>query len=63
MSEQIRKLLKAKDVQDRLNISRTTLHRRVKSNQIPEPVKINGQNYWLAEIIDEYIASAMGAVQ
>lgn len=63
MSEQIRKLLKAKDVQERLSISRTTLHRRVKSNQIPEPVKINGQNYWLAEIIDEHIAAVMESAQ
>jgi len=63
MSEHVRKLLKAKEVQERCGgISRTTLHRRIKSNQIPPPVKINGQNYWLAEVIDEHISAVVGGV-
>jgi predicted DNA-binding transcriptional regulator AlpA len=53
-------LLKATEVQQRYNISRTTLHRRIKSNQIPAPVKINGQNYWSAEAINEHMNSVIG---
>ncbi len=44
-------------------ISRSTLWRRVKAGQVPAPTKINGQNYWLSEVIDEHILSLFDSQQ
>ncbi len=44
----------------RYSVSRTTLWRRLKAGQIPAPIKINGQNYWLDEVLDEHIAGLFG---
>jgi predicted DNA-binding transcriptional regulator AlpA len=43
-------------------ISRPTLHRRLSSGQIPQPIQINGRNYWSAEIIDKHLSEITGDV-
>lgn len=56
----MKKLLKRKEVCRCYSISRSTLWRRVKAGQIPPPTRINNQNYWLSEHIDEHISNVIG---
>ena len=52
-------LLANGDVLKRLRISRSTLLRRVKANEMPKPVnpsgKPKGRRYWYKTEIDDYV--------
>lgn len=44
------------------SISRATLARRLASCLIPPPLKINGRNYWSAEVIDQHLSELIGGL-
>ena len=56
----MKRLLSAKDVQIAYGIGRTSLWRKVKSNEIPTPVKINGRNYWSSAAVAQHIEAITG---
>ena len=56
-------LYNAKKVLEIYSISRPTLHRRLNAGQIPQPISINGRNFWSAEIIDNHIAEIVGGAE
>lgn len=58
----MKRLLSAKDVQRAYGIGRTSLWRKVKTNQIPPPVKINGRNYWSSSAVNQHIETVIGGV-
>ena len=58
----MKRLLNTKDICLAYNLSRSSLWRRLKANQIPAPTVINGRNYWLADHINDHIESVMGGV-
>ena len=54
------RLLNTRDVLGVYGISRTSLFRRIKTNQVPHPVSINGRNFWSSALIDRHIAELTG---
>ena len=56
----MKRLLTTENVRDAYAISRSSLYRRLKSAQLPPPIKINGRNYWSSEVIDKHIAELIG---
>lgn len=59
MKRNIRKILRMKAVLNRTGLSKTTLWRRVKSDQFPPPVRLGGPDSravgWIAEEVDDWI--------
>lgn len=53
-------LYNAKKILEIYCISRPTLHRRINAGQIPQPISINGRNFWSAEIIDQHLSDMFG---
>ena len=48
-------LIRSTQLCKRLNISKPTEWRWRRAGIIPEPIKINGQNYYLDSVVDELI--------
>lgn len=56
-----RKLIAAQAVKERFGgISHMTLYRWTKSGVLPEPVQINGRNYWNENDIDAVLSKKSG---
>jgi predicted DNA-binding transcriptional regulator AlpA len=56
-------LYNSKKIQEIYSISRPTLHRRLSAGQIPQPIQINGRNYWSAELIEQHLSQLTGGVE
>ena len=48
-------LIRSTQLCKRLNISKPTEWRWRKAGILPQPIKINGQNYYLDSVVDELI--------
>lgn len=57
----MKQLLNSKDMQSTLGCSRSTLCRRIKSPDFPQPVKVHGLNQWPATAVKQYLAQFGGA--
>lgn len=51
------RILRTKQVFDRLGTSRVTLWRYIKAGTFPAPVKIFGRNAWLESTVDTWLAA------
>lgn len=54
-------LLKRRDVQQVVPLSRITLYRRVRARTFPQPVKLGGRLYWRASDVQAWLASLTAA--
>jgi len=45
-------LLKSKQVQARYGIARVTLWRWLRDDKFPNPITVNGRNYWRQEALE-----------
>lgn len=53
-------LLKQTNVENKLDVSRSTLIRMYLRGQFPAPKKIGGKNFWLESEVDGWIAERFG---
>lgn len=49
-------LLKQKKVQQKLDVSRSTLLRLIGRGEFPRPTKIGKDNFWLEQEVEQWIA-------
>ena len=48
---------------EKLQLSRTTIWRKIKDGELPAPVKFGPNNRWLESQIDEFMAKQVEAAQ
>jgi len=53
-------LYNSKKILEIYSITNATLHRRLSAGQIPQPIQINGRNYWSAEVIEKHLSEILG---
>lgn len=54
------KSIKQVRVEQKLDVSRSTLLRLIKRGEFPQPTKIGANNFWLEEEVDAWLAKRFG---
>ena len=60
MASEEPRLLKAREVYERLGISRATLYRMIEKGQFPPPLKLStGTSRWHSQDVEDFIAGLL----